>query len=111
LLDCGPPVQIVDLARRLARAHHVEARIEVIGLRPGERLHERLCRDDAVVKTAFPYVLCAPAERIAPEWLDRRIAALARHAERASAAGVRAALAELLEPAPVQLSASVTLAP
>ena len=90
----------------------VEARIEVVGLRPGERLHERLCRDDDdVATTAFPYVLCTPVERVAPEWLDRRIAALARHAERASAAGVRAALAELREPAPVQLSAPAALAP
>ena len=103
---------IVDLARRLARVHDVEPRIEVVGLRPGERLHERLCRDeDIVATTAFPYVLCTSVERVAPEWLDRRIAALAWHAERASAAGVRAALAELHEPAPVRLSAPVALAP
>ena len=111
-LDCGPPVPIVDLARRLARVHDVEARIEVVGLRPGERLHELLCRgDDVVATTRFPYVLCTPVERVAPEWLDRRIAALARHAELASAAGVRAALAALHESAPVPFSAAVALTP
>jgi FlaA1/EpsC-like NDP-sugar epimerase len=111
-LDCGPPVRIVDLARRLARAHDVEATIEVVGLRPGERLHERLCHDDDVVAaTAFPYVLSTRVERVAPEWLDARIAALARHAYKASAAGVRAALAEFHEPASIPLALPAALAP
>ena len=71
-LDCGRPVRIVDLALRLARAHGVEPQIEIVGLRPGERLHERLCReDDDVTATAFPHVMCSPVERVDPEWLAR----------------------------------------
>lgn len=104
-LDCGPPVPIVDLARRLARANGVEATIEIVGLRPGERLHERLCcDDDDVAATVFPHVLCTRVERVAPEWLDARIGALGWHASRASTAGVRAALAEFHPPASVPLS-------
>lgn len=111
-LDCGPPVVIVDLARRLARAHEVEPAIEVVGLRPGERLHERLCReDDVVAATAFPYVLRTRAEQVAAEWLEGRIAALTWHTHRASAAGVRAALAEFDEPAAIPLTAPAALAP
>ena len=109
-LDCGAPVRIVDLALRLARAYDVEPLIEVVGLRAGERLHERLCReDDVVTATAFPHVLCTPIEHVAPDWLDVRVAALARHADRASAAGVRAALAELHEEASVWLPVPAAL--
>ena len=71
-LDCGRPVRIVDLALRLARAYGVDPRIEIVGLRPGERLHELLCReDDDVATTAFPHVMCSPVERVDPEWLQR----------------------------------------
>ena len=109
-LDCGPAIRIVDLALRLARAHDIEPLIEVVGLRPGERLHERLCReDDAATATAFPHVLCTPIEQIDPDWLDARVAALARHVDRASAAGVRAALGELHEEAAVRLPVPVAL--
>jgi len=39
------PVRIDDLARQIARQEGVEPVIEYIGLRPGERLHERLFHD------------------------------------------------------------------
>ncbi len=46
MLDMGDPVLIVDLARKLIRLkglrEGVDARIEFCGLRPGEKLHERL---------------------------------------------------------------------
>jgi FlaA1/EpsC-like NDP-sugar epimerase len=106
-LDCGRPVRIVDLALRLGRAHGVDPLIEIVGLRPGERLHELLCREcDDVTATAVPRVMCSPVDRVDPEWLRARVAALARHVGRASAAGVRAALAEFHEESAVPLTVS-----
>lgn len=109
-LDCGRPVRIVDLALRLARAYGVDAPIEIVGLRPGERLHEQFCRgDDDVTATRFPHVLCSPVDRVDPEWLRARVATLARHVDRAAAAGVRATLAELQEEVAVPLAVPAAL--
>jgi dTDP-glucose 4,6-dehydratase len=91
-LDTGPPVRVLDLARRLATEAGCE--IEIVGLRAGERLHEQL--DALSEETAIKHVVASPLPPVEPDWLDARVAALARHVERASAAGVRATLAELL---------------
>ncbi|MBU0954375.1 MAG: polysaccharide biosynthesis protein [Spirochaetes bacterium] len=49
LLDMGPPIRIRDLAEQVIRFSGLEPdkdiAIEYIGLRPGERLHERLHSD------------------------------------------------------------------
>ncbi len=42
ILDMGDPVRIVDLARRMATLMGVDPLIVYTGLRPGEKLHERL---------------------------------------------------------------------
>jgi dTDP-glucose 4,6-dehydratase len=91
-LDTGPPVRVLDLARRVAG--EAGCAIEIVGLRAGERLHEQL--DPLSEGTAVDHVLASPLVRVEPDWLEARLAALARHVERASAAGVRATLAELL---------------
>jgi FlaA1/EpsC-like NDP-sugar epimerase len=95
-LDVGPPVHVLDVARRLANGASEEIAIEFVGLREGERLHEQLCREgDAVTATACERVFSSPLPRIDPAWLEAGIAALARHVERASATDVRGALAKM----------------
>lgn len=50
VLDMGKPVKIYDLAEHLIRLHgytpHNDIEIEVVGLRPGEKLYEELLLDE-----------------------------------------------------------------
>jgi FlaA1/EpsC-like NDP-sugar epimerase len=95
-LDSGPPVSILDLAKRLASATPRDVGVEFVGLRAGERLHERLFSSgDEIVPTPCEHVWRTSMEQIEPAWLNRWLSVLARHVERASATGVRAALAEM----------------
>src|SRR5439155_12800667 len=41
-LDVGSPVNVLELARRLVAAASADIGVDFVGLRPGERLHERL---------------------------------------------------------------------
>jgi FlaA1/EpsC-like NDP-sugar epimerase len=63
VLDMGSPVPIVELARKMIRLRGLRAAdvpLTFIGLRAGERLHERLFFSDEDVRpTAHPQVLHA----------------------------------------------------
>ncbi|MDR0452643.1 MAG: polysaccharide biosynthesis protein [Treponema sp.] len=73
LLDMGESVRIKDIAEQMIRFYgfepEKEIRIEYIGLRPGERLDERLWADDErPVKTEYSRIL--RIEREGPPALD-----------------------------------------
>ncbi|TYT78707.1 polysaccharide biosynthesis protein [Treponema phagedenis] len=62
LLDMGEPVNILETAKQLIRFHGYEPEkdipIEIIGVRPGERLTEPLwSSDEAIEKTGYPKIL------------------------------------------------------
>jgi FlaA1/EpsC-like NDP-sugar epimerase len=62
MLDMGDPVKIIDLAKELIHLSGLrpgkDIEIKVVGVRPGEKLHEQLWLEDAkVTPTEFPYVL------------------------------------------------------
>jgi FlaA1/EpsC-like NDP-sugar epimerase len=98
-LDPGPPVRVLDVARRLVRAAPHEIAIDFVGLRAGERLHERQFRNgDVIAATECEGVLRSTIPPVDPARLNGWIAALARNVDRASAAGVRAALEEMHGP-------------
>jgi FlaA1/EpsC-like NDP-sugar epimerase len=64
LLDMGEPVKIYDLAAQMIRLHGLEPdkdiKIEVTGLRPGEKIYEELLIDcDAALPTGHPKIFCA----------------------------------------------------
>lgn len=53
VLDMGEPVRILDLAESLVRATKPGLGIEIVGLRPGEKMYEELSYDaDAVARTS-----------------------------------------------------------
>jgi FlaA1/EpsC-like NDP-sugar epimerase len=66
VLDMGEPVRIVDLARdlvRLAGRDPDTQAMDIVGIRPGEKLHEELFYDaEEVQPTSVPKVLKAVAE-------------------------------------------------
>ncbi len=62
MLDMGDPVKITSLARRLIELSGLrpdkDIEIRIVGSRPGEKIHEQLWTDSAVVKpTVFPRIL------------------------------------------------------
>jgi FlaA1/EpsC-like NDP-sugar epimerase len=108
-LDPGPPVRVLELARRLVGEAAVE--IEIVGLRPGERLHEQLCsKSDEIQTTVCERVYRSTLHRVDPAWLEAWVAVLERHVEGSTAADVGAALAEMHgapEQEPVRVSVGV----
>jgi FlaA1/EpsC-like NDP-sugar epimerase len=71
VLDMGEPVRIIDLARdltRLAGRDPDSQPIEIVGLRPGEKLHEELFYDAEIVEpTTTEKVLRAAAPPPPPD--------------------------------------------
>jgi dTDP-glucose 4,6-dehydratase len=77
VLEMGEPVKIIDLAHRLAAQLKpgVPANIEVIGLRPGEKLHEVLfSADDTTVDKPHEQLWRCTVPPLSPSLLDGVIA-------------------------------------
>lgn len=69
MLDMGDPVRIIDFAKELIQLSGLrpgkDIAIKVVGIRPGEKLHEQLWSDDAnVTATEFPYVFRVRTEPV-----------------------------------------------
>jgi FlaA1/EpsC-like NDP-sugar epimerase len=95
-LDSGPPVRVVDLARRLASTTSPDVAVQFVGLRAGERLHEQqVGPGEEIVPTHCERVWSAAVRHVDSAWLGRWLDVLERHVRQASAAGVRAALDEM----------------
>lgn len=98
VLDMGEPVKIMDLALDLIRLNGrnvADVPISVTGLRPGERLHEKLFYDDEVAeRSRHPGIL--RASRSSSAVLEAQIEAFVDEVGLAAAAHDDAAVRELL---------------
>jgi len=81
VLDMGEPVSIMDLARRMVELSDAQGEIgiEVIGIRPGEKLHEELFNvDEEVRPTRYGKIMRATRPPIDPDVLWAGLDELAR---------------------------------
>lgn len=86
VLDMGKPVKIIDLARRMVHLSGLEIRdekhpdgdiaIEIVGLRPGEKLYEELLIGDNVEGTSHPLIMRAYEHELPWALLSERLASL-----------------------------------
>jgi FlaA1/EpsC-like NDP-sugar epimerase len=79
VLDMGEPVRIIDLARNMIRlsGHEPESdiAIDLIGRRPGEKLHEELFNSDEEARaTEAEKILAATKPSLDPGWVDEAFA-------------------------------------
>lgn len=97
VLDMGEPVRMLDLARKLIRFYgytpDVDMPIQIIGLRPGEKLYEELLMDvekNAMRKTAHNKIFVAPPIPMDDNELDAQLAELERAARKNDGEAVKA---------------------
>jgi FlaA1/EpsC-like NDP-sugar epimerase len=85
VLDMGKPIRILDMAKALIRLYGLKAgkdiEIRITGLRPGERLFEKLLNDhETVWKSAHPKILRAVSQND-PAMVREEMARLLRVSE------------------------------
>jgi FlaA1/EpsC-like NDP-sugar epimerase len=95
VLDMGDPVRIMDLASNMIRLSGKQPRlpadnavgpndvqIKIVGVRPGEKLHEELWGDnESVGATAHPKILRLSRPPVDPDWLNAELTELERLAD------------------------------
>jgi FlaA1/EpsC-like NDP-sugar epimerase len=107
VLDMGKPVKIIDLARRMVHLSGLELRdeahpdgdiaIEVIGLRPGEKLYEELLIGENVEGTSHPLIMRAYEHELPWATLTENLELLAKAAQSFDYEQVLALLALLVK--------------
>jgi O-antigen biosynthesis protein WbqV len=101
VLDMGEPVKIIDLARQMIRlADHdpdQDIAIEIIGLRPGEKLTEELFYETETTEpTRYPGVLIARPRPLDLALLKSGLAEMDRAARAGDGVALHATLARLV---------------
>jgi FlaA1/EpsC-like NDP-sugar epimerase len=96
VLEMGEPVRIIDLARNMIKLAGYEPdgeiAIEIVGVRPGEKIHEELFNaDESSLPTAAERIVRAVrTDPLDPDWVEGTVARL----ESLVASGDEAGLAE-----------------
>jgi len=106
VLDMGEPVKIVDLAREMIRLSGLEPdkdiAIEITGIRPGEKLDEKLFNDgEEVGHTLHPKIMTATRTPIPPDILARDLERLREALAADDVEGVLQAARVIVEPTAV----------
>jgi len=110
VLDMGEPVRIVDLALNMIRLSGKEpllpgqpdggalgVRIQFVGSRPGEKIHEELWgAHEAVGETTHPKIMRLSRSPVDPAWLEREIAELEQLADEGDTLEVVAKLGSIV---------------
>jgi FlaA1/EpsC-like NDP-sugar epimerase len=83
VLDMGDPVQIIDLAMQMIRLSGKEPerdiRVEIVGARPGEKLHEELWGEgETAVATSHPKIMRVSGPIVDAQWLEEELTKLDR---------------------------------
>ncbi len=75
VFDMGKPVCIYDLAKRMIRlSGHTDVEIEIIGLRPGEKLYEEVLNDEeTVLPTTHKKIKCAKVREYEKDEVEAKI--------------------------------------
>jgi FlaA1/EpsC-like NDP-sugar epimerase len=111
VLEMGDPVKIVELARNMIRLSgrepDSEIAIEIVGRRPGEKIHEELFNpDERPQPTPAEKIVAAVRPALDPEWVEAAFARVEELVYGGDARGLAATVAELAE----ERAASVTFA-
>ncbi len=101
VLDMGDPVKIIDIARRMIRLAglepDVDVKINIVGLRPGEKLYEELFdEDDQRLPSVIPGIFEAEPKAVPLDLLNEAFDLLAKAAARNDAAGTRKLIGQIL---------------
>jgi len=100
VLEMGEPVLIVDLAKAMIRLSGFEPErdiaIEVVGARPGEKLHEELFNlYERPQPTPAEKILRAERPRLDPAWVERTFGEINLFVLEGDAAALAAKVSEL----------------
>ena len=100
VLEMGDPVKIVDLARNMIRLSgkepDVDISIEIVGRRPGEKIHEELFEPaERPQPTPAEKILAAVRPRLDPEWVEGAFARIEELVYNGDASALAGAVAEL----------------
>jgi FlaA1/EpsC-like NDP-sugar epimerase len=100
VLEMGDPVKIIDLARNMIRLSgkepDVDIAIEVVGRRPGEKIHEELFDPgERPQPTPAEKIVSAVRPRLDPEWVEGAFARIEELVYNGDAAALARTVAEL----------------
>jgi len=101
VLDMGKPVRIIDLAYDLIRFSGLrpnqDIKVEVVGLRPGEKLHEELLTaEEGLTKTTYEKIFVGQPVKIDHDRLYKDIDSMVTAARADNESSVRAQLDSVL---------------
>jgi len=102
VLDMGEPVKIMELAEDLIALSgftpYEDIDIDVIGLRPGEKLYEELlCDNEDNIATEHERIFINNLEAVDQEFLNRHLNKLEKLAENAAGSEIVSALVDLVD--------------
>ena len=102
VLEMGDPVKIIDLAHDMIRLSGLEPdrdiAVEVVGRRPGEKLHEELFDTyERAIPTPAQRILRAERTKLDPAWVERTFSEVNLLVLEGDAAGLAAKVTELAE--------------